>query len=90
MVKRQEKKVLNLGNKKRRATTKPKDPYIYTYCHTCLECKKVIKEITSFKVLTETEGTGFCPQCHKEVRTTIQLTQIVVPKPRYSSSNSNN
>ena len=90
MGKRQPKKVLNLGNKNKKTTPKPRELYVYTYCHICEECGNAIKEIKSHKVLSETEGTNFCLHCQKEVRSTIQLTQIVVPKPRYSSSNSNN
>ena len=90
MGKRLPNKVLNLENKDKKTTPKPREPYVYTYCHIYKECGDVIKEIKSHRVLSETEGTGSCLHCQKEVRTSIQLSQIVVPKPRYSNSNSNN
>jgi|GEM_PF-4767154 len=85
---KQPKKVLNLGNKNKKQAPKPKELYVYTYCHLCKECGKVIKEIKSHKVISEREGIGVCPQCQKEVRTAIQLTQMAVPQLRYSSCNS--
>lgn len=72
MGKRQPKKVLNLGNKKKKTTPTPKEPYVYTYIHSCMECGKVIKEIKSHRYLFETEGIGFCSNCQKEVRTKIK------------------
>ena len=35
---KQPKKVLNLGNKNKKQTPKPKELYVYTYCHICKEC----------------------------------------------------
>ena len=87
MGKRQPKKVLNLGNKNKKTTPKPRELYVYTYCHICKECGNVIKEIKSHRVLSETEGTGYCHKCQKEVRTSIRFTRIVVPQPSYSSNN---
>lgn len=80
-------KVLNLPNKSKENTPKPKELPTFTYWHSCAICGRLVDETISHRFLSETRGIGFCKQCDMEVETIILLHNATSPNTIYSKEN---